>query len=564
MISATPNHDRLSDTPLEQPGQPFFEHLAERMDRHHQAFKRRSPDYYSEVYEFGRGTSDAHQYKARPFSDWHSLMDSQFLGHVLRNSSPCAIAVNENLTSYVVGDGITYTVKAKPKYRNDSATTAQVEQDQEDIDQFHEDYCWPEVQEEAFRDRLITTGDLFAEFDQVRGELDWGFVDSHEIRPPKNNRAINADMNQRFGITFRNGNVRFPTTYHRDGTTDVPASRMAHVKLGGDSRDPRGWPLFLAGYCDAREVDELDYAAGRSAIGYSQNTVVREYDEESEADLMQIAAAIERDQSEAIDDSYVPAAGNTGLIRGGTIHGLAAQWSSRGFIELMDAKIRIYGNIGSVPEFISTGKADIGNRATLISSESPLTRRVRRMAMRVVKFDMRLIYALLAIRAGVFGTDRYDAWLRDHKRRISIKPSIMTPDGRDKGEKQRLSLDEVREGYKSPEDHMREFGTSGADVIEGRKRWAEMEGELRDDLRDSARLNDMLTASELSERIRAAGDLIAIGYTEDEALARAGIDAIEDRTALEEAIEQRQAMLALAANADPNDDPEVLPTGQPS
>ena len=544
--SATPNHDRLTDDRPARPDSRYFDDLIERVQKIHSFYKQKSPDYYAERYEFGDvyTQQDAYRYKARPYHDWDSLMNLQFLGHVLKNDSPAGIAIGENWTSYVIGRGISFDVKPKAAFKESSEVATLAKDAQQEINQHVADSCWASVQQELVRDRLVPSGDVIRQWDSVNDRIDWTFHDSHELRPP--DRTNGGVQIAPFGIEFTQGQIRRPSQYWIDNTP-IPTRSIQHAKIGGDSRDPRGWPMLAAGFCDLQEVDELDYAATMSGIAYSRNTIVRTYPEDHEGDLAQIARGVAEQDREAVKQGLLNAGGGTAHARGFTIEGLAAQWSATGFIDLMDFKLRYVANMASIPEFIATGKADTGSRNTLISAEGPLTRRVERAADFVGKFDVDFFYVMLAINRGWWGLPDYDERLAELKSQISITPTPKTPDSRDRIEKDRLTMDMADRKFIGPFTAMRNLGAEPDEVFAEHKQFAEQAAEFRDDLRSDSILNDFQDAEELAERMTIAQAMVSFGFTEDEALEKVGLDPIADRTALDEAIERRNMMADLAA-----------------
>lgn len=534
-------HVQLKDIlPKLQPDNDFFTKIEERIQHHHDLYQRVSPAYWAEIREFGTTPSskDSFKYKARPYVDWNSLMEIQYLGHLLRHDSTAAITILENFTSYAIGKGMTFSVKPTPKYRERAGVKKLARDCQYMLDRFLSDNNWPLVQEEALKDRLLSSGDLIRRYEKSGPDLSWGWIDSHELE---------SKTHQPFGIKYRGadpangkmGDYRFPESYNILGE-DIEAKEIQHITNGVDSKDPRGVPIMWMGFCSAKEIDELDYAAARAAIQYCKHTINYEWDPDIElAKIEEIAKGITQIDVMATELGKLNAGGSVHHAKGYTVSGLASEWSAEGFIQLIDFKMRMLGNITSQPEYLSTGKVDTGGRNNLISAESSITRRVERVGQKLAGFDIDLFYEYLSVR---FGKWKQEDWMREFKEKIQITAKPNTPDGRDSIEVDRLTMEKMERGYTGKMTGIRSMGGDPYQIVEEDREWAELKKGLIDETRKERSANALYDEADLNARIATAQSLIAIHYTVDEALELAGLDQMEDQSELRRALEHKEEL----------------------
>lgn len=536
----------------------FFGALLERIQSHHEHFRSISPDYYFEQFELGRNYQhQLERYKARQYTDYHSFLNCHRTGKILHKNSLTARSVMEKLTSYTIGRGYTFKVKARERYRDSSETKSEVKKAQDAIDLFLSDNCWCLVQEETLADRLLAGGEVIRYYDKVGPKMDWHFVESSELRPPSGKRWQGRGVPPPFGIQYRSRNgqpvASQPHTYWINDTP-VNHRNIQLATFGVDSRDPRGSPMMLMGYPTAKEIDEIDYAASQSCIAYAEHTINYNFPEDTDEDeVSDIVKQSEELRENAIKRGKLNAGGGVSMNVGHTVEGLAAQWTSDGFTSLIDSKARMFAAITDVPEFMVYGVADTGSRNTLISAEAPLTRRVERLGIRVEQFDKEFLYQVISIAMGKW---QDAAWLEDFKRRVDIIGEQAIADAQDKAQRDKEIREQVRDGLLDPFKACKMLNHDPLEVMEGRERWAKLEQQMLSNLRDQESTNTIYSAEELAKRIDTAAALITIGFTEEEALERAGVDEMRDKTALDEAIERRNAVLdATNPNANPEPDP---------
>lgn len=485
--------------------------------------------YYREVTGWmSSSVNEAAAEKALPYYDFDSYRQTIRLGSRLFHESMLGRTIHENLLSYLVGTGHSYSVErldTDADGNKEDATTALA---MKAIDEFLSFYEWPDMQEE-FYNRWFRSGDTIRIVQPLGRTVEFAYVEPFNLAPPDNRKAETAP----FGIEYRNGNVNSPVRYYLVDATGKPkavdritrSQVVSHGKRGVDRNDPRGIPLLWLAYCPAREIDELDRALSKILAATSEHAVVYDYNPDV------TNAAITRVADGATVNARTAAAkGRMANNPGGAVHARdykvvlnGAGVNGSDWVEVLQGKRRTIGVLAGLPEFIVTGDAETGSRNTLFVAEAPFTRRISREARRGSAHEVEVLYHAIASSFGKFGDE---AWLLQFKSNYRIVAKFALAESQDKAAETARIMNLLDKKVISPQVAARMIGEDYDQVQADWDAHLEREEQRRESIGSFVALD----AEDIRVRAEVAQTLIGRGIDPAQALTYVGLDPVEHAT----------------------------------
>ena len=486
--------------------------------------------YYREVVGWmSTGADDTAAEKALPYYDFETFRATLRLGSRLFHESMLGKTIHENLLSYLVGTGHSYSVERVQTDSDGNKEDATTIEAQKALDAFMSFYEWPNLQEE-FYNRWFRSGDLIRIVQPLGRTVEFAYVEPFHLTPPDTGRRAQAAP---FGIEYRNGNVNLPIRYWIVDANGKPkpvdrvtrSQIVSHGKRGVDHNDPRGIPLLWLAYCPAREIDELDRALSKIMAATSEHAVVYDYNPDvSNAAITLVADGATTHARTAAANGKL--ASNPGgahhardykvLLNGATVNG--ADW-----VNVLQAKRRTVGVIASIPEFIVTGDAETGSRNTLFMAEAPFTRRISREARRGSAHEVEVLYHAIASWNGKFGDE---AWLLEFKSQYRIVAKFALAESQDKAAETSRIMNLLERRVISPQVAARMIGEDYEQVQADWDAHLEREEQRRESIGSFVALD----AEDIRVRAEIAQTLIGRGIDPAQALTYVGLDPVEHAT----------------------------------
>lgn len=485
--------------------------------------------YYREVTGWmSSSVNEAAAEKALPYYDFETYRQTIRLGSRLFHESMLGRTIHENLLSYLVGTGHSYTVERTQTDSDGNKEDATTITANKAIEEFLSFYEWPDMQEE-FYNRWFRSGDTIRIVQPLGRIVEFAYVEPFNLAPPDNRKVEIAP----FGIEYRNGNVNIPIRYYIVDASGKPkpvdrvtrSQIVSHGKRGVDRNDPRGIPLLWLAYCPAREIDELDRALSKILAATSEHAVVYDYNPDvTNAAITRVAdgatanarAAASKGRMTNNPGGAVHARDFKVLLNGAGVNG--SDW-----VEVLQAKRRTVGVLAGLPEFIITGDAETGSRNTLFVAEAPFTRRISREARRGSAHEVEVLYQAIASYFGKFGDE---AWLLDFKSKYRIVAKFALAESQDKAAETARIMNLLERKVISPQVAARMIGE---DYEQVQADWdAHMERE--EQRRESIGAFVALDAEDIRVRAEVAQTLIGRGIDPAEALTYVGLDPNEHAT----------------------------------
>lgn len=453
--------------------------------------------------------------KHLPYRDITSLNTLQRLGCRLFHSSILGRSIHENMISYIVGTGHSYTVSAAS---GANPSDSDIKKAQATIDAMLAWHEWPQMQAETYN-RLYRSGDVIDRLIPNGGIVDIVRIEPHTLR---------GDTDAPFGIRYAKGDVRSPETYLiHDATTTKPNKAwdrnavICHGKRGVDSNDPRGVPLLGAPYCEVRAIDELYHGLTKVMAALFDHVIVYNY---GEADKVKRAMAVAAGQTAAREElqrnGKFNNAGGTHHAAGHTVEIHGDAFNAQQIVFAMSALTRRIGVLCGLPEFIITGDADTGSRNSLLSAEGPATRRFAREAGSGATYEKQILYHAIAASRGTFGDPKAYRELRANFQ-IQAKPPLA--ETQDKPAETNRVLSAMREKVYSPQHACQLLGVDPEQMLAQWEQWDERLAKGREALGRIVGVKP----EDVEKMVNAAATLINAGLDPTEALTKVGLDPVE-------------------------------------
>lgn len=474
-------------------------------------------EHYDEWNRLGFGQyGNLQERKHLPYRDIQSLNNAQYLGARLFHESVLGRSIHENLLSYIVGTGHTYKVKAQP---GANPSESDLKRAQTAIDAMLTYHDWPSMQEETYN-RRFRTGDNLDRLVPLEGIVDIIRIEPHQLQ---------ADSGAPFGIKYRDNDVRVPELFIIIDDNGKPKPEQAWSsksvielgKRGVDANDPRGAPILLPAYCEARAIDELFKGFGNVIASVFDHIVVYNYAEAAASKKIQAVAGGINDARKA--QAERGKLGNPGGVTHAKdytveLHGDAL--NAQSIVQAFNALARRVGVLTGLPEFIITGDADTGSRNSLLSAEGPTTRRVAREASSGARYETRLLYHAICAAFSKFGDPvAYDLVRRNFH--IEAKPPLA--ESQDKSAETQRIMAAMRERLYSPQHACQLLGVNHEQMLSEWEQWEERLAKGRESM---GRIVGM-KPEDLEKVVNAAVAMINAGVDPKEALTKVGLDPIE-------------------------------------
>lgn len=317
-----------------------------------------------------------------------------------------AINIIENRKSYVVGDGLHYSVAARP---GQEITEKEKMTAQDVIDQFIEAEEWQELEQELV-ERRDRDGEFFLRsfFLPEEPYLAVRTIEPEEVRSP--NGKDGPAENPQFGVEHVPGDQQTPVQYWVNDEP-VPAHEIEHVKANVDRSVTRGIPSFFAVHKNLKRAEKLlrnmsAVATIQASIAYvrkytnaSKSAVKKFVDDKSDVRIVGPAGKERRYERHQPRVLHVP----RGQDFESPIHAIDASK----YVMVLQAELRAIAARFQMPEFMLTSDASNANFASTMVSEGPAVKAFKRLQGIFTRFGCRIMKRVIgsAIVAGVLPAD---------------------------------------------------------------------------------------------------------------------------------------------------------------
>lgn len=491
------------------------------MDGLAEQIQHRIDEHYNEWSRFSFVTSgqygNVQERKHLPYRDIQELNNVQYLGARLFHESVLGRTIHENLLSYVVGTGHSYTVKAQP---NANPSESDIKRAQAVVDAMLTYHDWPCVQEETYN-RRFRSGDNIDRLVPIGGIVDVIRIEPHELQ---------AERDAPFGVKYQDGDVRNPETFFVATGNNAKAkpekawdrqSVICHGKRGVDLNDPRGVPLLFPAYCPTRTIDELFHGLGKVLGSVFDHIVVYNHlSTSTNQKIAQVAYGLSSAREEQANKGQFGNPGGITHARDYTVELHGDALNAQAIVQAFSALTRRIGVLTGLPEFIITGDADTGSRNSLLSAEGPTTRRIAREASSGARYEIKILYHAIAATFGKFGDPKYFDQLRQTFL-IEAKPPLA--ESQDKAAETRRILDAMRERVYSPQHACQLLGVNHEQILTEWEQWEERLAKGREALGRIIAVKP----EDVEKMAAAASAMIAAGVDPTEALTKVGLDPVE-------------------------------------
>lgn len=409
---------------------------------------------------------------------------------VIVNMNPAAFGLLNGLTSYVIGEGFSYT--AKPK-TGDLIDPVYVDEANKVIGEFIENNAWAEMEQELFF-RSREDGEAFVRLfpDNEDGKLIIRTVEPEQILQPPGSDfrewsyGIQTDPDDVFDIKSYNVHYYAPggKSEEPDGTSapitedPVPAENMVHIKANVKRSIKRGLSDFSYDTGDIfTQSGKLRKNLGEGAAVQAAIAAVRQHETSTlgqvdtminaAVDFTRGSAASNRQQNFQVLESgsfldipkgmsYVPPPG----AANGTVH-----------LSIHSALLRLAGQRHNAPEWLCSGDASNNNYASSLTAESPFLKNCKRLQKFMARPFSRIMRAAIACAANA---GRLPSDILDH---IEIAVTFPTLETRDKLQEAQANQVYVTMGAKSVETVCNQIGENWETELQNNEDYKERFGQ---------------------------------------------------------------------------------------
>ena len=382
---------------------------------------------------------------------------------VIAYMNPNAAGFLNGLTSYVIGNGYNYTVKAK---KTSGIPDEAIEQIQEFINEFIEDNSWTEMEQEIFL-RSRRDGEAFIRmFPQEDGKMIIRTVEPEQIFQPGQSSydwsyGIQTDPDDVFDIKAYHVHYLAPGGEH-DATDRmgevVDAKNIVHIKVNVERAIKRGLSDFSYDTLDAfQQAGKLRRNLGEGAAVQAAIAAIRQHDAASSSQVETfVQAAIDYSTSgmggRQQDYQRMEAGSFLDIPKGMNYITPPGSANSGGHLEIMGALLRAAGNRHNAPEWMVSSDASNTNYASSLTAESPFLRNCLRLQKFYERPFLRVIKSALecAIKAG-----KLPKGIMSH---IDVEVKAPSVETRDKVGEASMNSMYVQMGAKSPQIVTQELG----------------------------------------------------------------------------------------------------------
>ena len=372
--------------------------------------------------------------KALPYRTLDDAYAIAAIGNHLYEYCPTIKHLVNTLASYVLGKGVEYFPKLKkdicpgvPKVGESVLKKIKCS-----IDDAMTVLSWPSLQHEWLT-RRYSNGDVFRRCSDDGNKLKVRYVEWFNVvmpdmvkydlvKVPAADIARYAD----FGILYKiietdvKGKANFRTfdrhtpewyfieheSLESDATRmieSVPADEIQHSKYGVNCCDPRGVTPWLAVYCNALGITDLQESGREMALARAGNAVLEYYDAKvTNADLQQMVsdeAIANKRREEAGRKKHL--VGAKLLKKNSVVEFPSLNLSAKDILELINEDKHTIGSQIDAPDWLVTGKSDIGNVNTTENTGKPWSWRIVNEQLTLKSADEEILWKWIAADIGL-------------------------------------------------------------------------------------------------------------------------------------------------------------------
>jgi hypothetical protein len=431
--------------------------------------------------------------KRLPYYDSMSLDQMYMVGFELWRF-PIMRAMIEHLVSYCVAKGHKYVPQRKTGRSVPKSTLLRIEGAMEDVmDEVDLGVAsgWYLLQEETVR-RHYRDGQWFRKFGFYEdGRLWVRFIEPMDIRSPSlpNDTVASRGAADQIRMVQANGQMvpvigsriwqgEFGIVSDLNDACNVlgywrrkirqnadtaeyyfePASNIQAGKSGVDMNDPRGIPAFYDVYCHCKQLEEVINAMVELSITQSSFAAIYTHKAATTADALRNIA--KQTQKMAQENEGRPSPGQIVHVKGAELELPGMNVRATQYVELIQALQRILGNVYGIPEFMSTGDANTGNRSSLIAAEGPFALRIQREQKNQSAHDVDLMWLAVARKLG-WSSSR----LASVRASVRIRAEYPTAAIRDWAKEMSVMLDLYKEGVISAQQLNRRMDVDDEQMV---------------------------------------------------------------------------------------------------
>jgi hypothetical protein len=339
------------------------------------------------------------------------LMEIRALARAVVQISPSAQCVMNNLTSYILGNGFTYSVvdkKPKGELQNKEEVSELAAAVGKIIDEFlaHNQWCLktePEALRRAYRD-----GEFFiAAFKSKKGIASVRFVEPEYVLEPTDSKALEQQeglccddepINWNFGIATAHDDVQTVYGYHVQwpgmncNGDFFPTSRMVHCKMGVDSTIKRGISDYYSVVEYLNDGAKLLRNTTKGAAILAAIAAITEHAPGVSKDAVESLVSGSSFKTIQKTGGTSSSAKTRRIIKyepGSIMHSPNGQKMSPGPLSnnsmgetcmaIEQGVLRIVGSRWCMPEYMVSGDASNANYASTLVAESPFVKYCERM-----------------------------------------------------------------------------------------------------------------------------------------------------------------------------------------
>ncbi len=330
---------------------------------------------------------DIYTDRAKTIRYMQQLYIAQNLSQDLAESNPNAIATINGLKRHVVGMGSTLEIISADEDADPPPVLAN--KLKKLLKSFNKCNKWPELEKEMVY-RLHVHGEFFLEIfpdDQTLEDAPYiedtvvSFIEPQMIQPPP---GQNWDGPWSWGI-LQDPRSAKPIAYNvhsfREGTDrQVPAEFVIHCKINSVRNVKRGIPTFFTCSQELLEVAKLRSADRQGNIIRSLIAFIRTYDDTTSSTAINALASDEESDLDlnGCNDSPVQAVNPFGLetpsvvsTNAKSVMGPPPASNQVGVTNAVDQALQAVSAAFGVPEWVPSGKSDVGSYAASLQTGSP-------------------------------------------------------------------------------------------------------------------------------------------------------------------------------------------------
>lgn len=409
----------------------------------------------------GAGSRDRKDGSNYPF--FNSLKQLGFLRELARlvvGQNPFAGGMLEGLTSFVIGEGITWTADSRQPIEDNTPDAdirkQEVRRVQSVLDDWMQGQGWWKVEREAFR-RSRRDGEFFLRW--FDGEC--RFVEPEQVQEP------DGTPDWRYGVRTADGDVVKPLAYWvvYDGQAvaegeEVPTEDLLHYKANVDSTIKRGMPDFAFG---TREIIEGAYKLIRNmSEGSAIQAAIAEIQQFESATQTQVQGFADEQASFTRSNPFTNRTENIEKINPGTIRRVPKGTTyvpppySQGIpahTTVFEACLRTAASRWNAPEWlISSNATNMGAYTSSLVAESPFVKRCTAEQKDYVSTFRQIVMKVIrkAIAENRLPPDVLD--------RVEIKGVAPRVEARNKAEQAQTDQIYIQAGVKSVQTAQQELG----------------------------------------------------------------------------------------------------------